>query len=164
MNPGGIRADLIASLPGTTVSFGDVYAVQPFGNTLTVMTLTGAQIKTLLEQQWTNLASPRILQVSKGFTYTYTPTYAADGKTLTAVSVDPASIKLNGATLDPAAQYRVTANNFVAAGGDSFVIFKSGTNVLQQPNLVDVDAFAAYLKANSSTPVAAPVLNRIIRN
>jgi 5'-nucleotidase len=163
MNPGGIRADLLASLPNNTVSFGDVYTVQPFGNTLTVMTLTGAQIKALLEQQWAGqTGGPRILQVSKGFTYTYTPaTFSADGKVVTSVTIDPASIQLNGAALDAAAKYRVVANNFVAAGGDSFAVFKAGTDVLQQPNLADVDAFSAYLKANA--PVNAPALGRIIK-
>jgi 5'-nucleotidase len=163
MNPGGIRADLLASLPNNTVSFGDVYTVQPFGNTLTVVTLTGAQIKALLEQQWAGqTGGPRILQVSKGFTYTYTPaTFSADGKVITSVTIDSASIQLNGAALDPAAKYRVVANNFVAGGGDSFAVFKAGTDVLQQPNLADVDAFSAYLKANA--PVAAPALGRIIR-
>lgn len=165
MNPGGIRADLIPSLPNSTVSFGDVFTVQPFGNTLTVMTLTGAQIKALLEQQWAGQPNgPRVLQVSRGFTYTYTPaTFSADGKVITSVTIDPASIKLNGVVLDPAAGYRVAVNNFVAAGGDSFAVFKSGTNVLQQPNLVDVDAFSAYLKANTATPIAAPALDRIVR-
>lgn len=144
MNPGGIRADLNASAAGNTVTFGDAYAVQPFGNTLVVMDLTGAQIKTLLEQQFDNpsAGASRILQVSKGFTYSYDSTAAAGSR------VDAGSIKLGGQVLDPAKTYRVTMNSFLATGGDNFVAFKSGTNVLQLPNLVDVDSFTAYVKAN----------------
>jgi 5'-nucleotidase len=157
MNPGGIRADLNASAAGNTATFGDVYAVQPFGNTLTVLDLTGAQIKTLLEQQFDNpqASSNRILQVSSGFAYSYDSTAAAGSR------VDASSIKLNGETLDPAKSYRVVANSFLGAGGDSFLAFKSGTNVLQLPNLVDVDAFTAYLKANPA--LAGGAQNRITK-
>ncbi|THF68804.1 bifunctional metallophosphatase/5'-nucleotidase [Deinococcus sp. Arct2-2] len=157
MNPGGIRADLNASATGNVATFGDVYAVQPFGNTLTVLDLTGAQIKTLLEQQFDNpqAGSSRMLQVSSGFGYSYDSTAAAGSR------VDAASIKLNGETLDPAKSYRVVANSFLGAGGDSFLIFKSGTNVLQLPNLVDVDAFVAYVKANPA--LAGGAQNRIIK-
>ncbi len=144
MNPGGIRADLTASAAGNTANFGDVFTVQPFGNSMVVLDLTGAQIKTLLEQQFDNPqeGGTRILQVSKGFSYSYDSTAAKSSR------VDAASIKLNGAALDPAKTYRVTMNAFLAGGGDSFGIFKDGTNVLQLPNLVDVDTFATFLKAN----------------
>lgn len=157
MNPGGIRADLNASAAGNTATFGDVFTVQPFGNTMTVMDLTGAQIKTLLEQQFDNpqAGSNRILQVSNGFTYSYNSTAPAGSR------VDAASIKLGGVTLDPAKTYRVTMNNFLAGGGDSFVVFKEGTNVLQLPNLVDVDAFISYLKANPG--LAGGPQNRITK-
>ncbi|MFC4452182.1 bifunctional metallophosphatase/5'-nucleotidase [Deinococcus sonorensis] len=156
MNPGGIRADLLPSAANNTVTFGDTYTVQPFGNTLTVMTLTGAQIKTVLEQQWQGQSNgPRILQVSKGFTYSYDLSKPDGSK------VDAASIKLNGTVVNPTSGYRVVVNNFIAGGGDSFVEFKNGTNVLQQPNLADVDAFNAYLKANE--PLATPAQDRIIK-
>ena len=157
MNPGGIRADLNATGGGTTVTFGDAYAVQPFGNTLVVMDLTGAQIKALLEQQFDNPnpGSNRILQVSKGFTYSYDSTAAKGSR------VDASSIKVNGAALDPARTYRVTMNSFLSTGGDTFSTFKEGVNVLQLPNLVDVDALAAYIKANPG--VAGGAQDRIIK-
>jgi 5'-nucleotidase len=66
MNPGGIRADLDA---GET-TWGDLFAIQPFGNDLVSMDLSGAQIDLLLEQQWLNQTTPRILKTS-GFTYTW---------------------------------------------------------------------------------------------
>ena len=69
-NTGGIRTSLPKNGEGV-VSFADIFAVQPFGNALVTLTVTGAQIKTLLEQQWLNQPKPRILQVSKGFSYTW---------------------------------------------------------------------------------------------
>lgn len=108
------------------------------------MDLSGAQIKTLLEQQFDNpeAGSSRVLQVSGGFAYSYDSTAPRGSR------VDAASIKLGGETLDPARTYRVTMNAFLAGGGDNFGVFKEGTNVLQLPNLPDVDAFVAYVKAN----------------
>lgn len=153
MNPGGIRADLpVQPNPSRTVTYGDVFAVQPFGNTLTVVTLTGAQIKAVLEQQFDN-PSPggnRILQVSQGFAYTWDASKPKGSKVV--------SITLNGVALDPAASYRVTINNFLADGGDNFTVFTQGTN--RTGGDVDLDAFQNYLKANTVTP--GP-LNRITR-
>lgn len=145
MNPGGIRADL----PGTprennAVTFGDVFTVQPFGNSLTVMTLTGAQIKTLLEQQFDNagvVGQTRILQVSNGFSYKFDTTLASGQRVN--------DVTLKGAPLDPAANYRVTVNSFLADGGDGFTVLREGQNRLGGD--LDVDAFQAYLKANAAS-------------
>ncbi|MCP2013464.1 5'-nucleotidase [Deinococcus sp. HSC-46F16] len=153
MNPGGIRADLPGKPnPSRTVTYGDVFTVQPFGNTLTVVTLTGAQIKAALEQQFDNPSAGqnRILQVSQGFAYTWDASKPKGSKVV--------SITLNGAAIDPAASYRVTINNFLAEGGDGFTVFTQGTN--RTGGDVDLDAFQNYLKANTVTP--GP-LNRITR-
>ena len=88
MNSGGVRADLLyPAAPGELsdglVSYGEAFAVQPFGNSLVVMTLTGAQIKTLLEQQFYPTYD-YVLQVSKGFTFTWTKSAQLGSK------VDPA--------------------------------------------------------------------------
>lgn len=154
MNPGGIRADLPVNVPNPnkTVTYGDVFTVQPFGNIMQVITLSGAQIKAVLEQQFDNPAAGqnRILQVSRGFTYTWDNAAAKGGKV--------SNIQLNGAAIDPAASYRVTLNNFLADGGDGFTAFAQGTN--RTGGDVDLDAFQNYLKANTVTPGAA---NRITR-
>jgi 5'-nucleotidase len=90
MNPGGIRDDLdfISSGPefDGEVTFGEAFSVQPFGNSLVTMTLTGEQIDTLLEQQWVGQSFPRILQVSNGFTYTWDANQPDGSK------VDPSTI------------------------------------------------------------------------
>ncbi|WP_425148204.1 bifunctional metallophosphatase/5'-nucleotidase [Deinococcus sp.] len=158
MNPGGIRADLpdsTAIKPDNSITYGDAFTVQPFGNTLTTVTLTGAQLKALLEQQFDNpsAGANRILKVSAGFKYTWTASAPAGSKV--------SDLSLNGTPIDPAGKYRVTENSFLADGGDGFTVFKDGTDRLVQPNLVDVDAFQAYLKANA--PVAVPALNRITK-
>ncbi|MBI5103447.1 MAG: 5'-nucleotidase C-terminal domain-containing protein, partial [Solirubrobacterales bacterium] len=158
MNPGGIRADLTyASSPAGEgdgiITYGEVFTIQPFGNVLTTLTLTGAQIEQVLEQQWggSQPAEGRILQVSKGFTYTWDASKAPGDR------IDPASIKLDGTTVDPGASYRVTVNNFLADGGDNFTALKAGTD--RQGGQVDVDAFEAYIKAHS--PISPPPLDRI---
>lgn len=99
MNPGGIRADLVASQANNTVTYGDLFAVQPFGNTMTVMDLTGAQIKALLEEQFDNnnvAGQTKVLQVSNGFTYSYDSTAPKGSR------IDASSIKLNGAVVNAA--------------------------------------------------------------
>lgn len=160
MNPGGIRADL--TYPSSTagegdgnVTYGEMFTVQPFGNNMVTITLTGAQIERLLEEQFAGCtaSSNRILQVSAGFTYTWSASGGACAK------VDPASIMLNGVVIDPAASYRVTVNSFLADGGDSFPILPQGTDRLG--GAVDTDAFEAYFAANS--PVAPGPQNRITR-
>lgn len=137
MNPGGIRADLTyanspyGEAPGD-VTFSEAFTVQPFSNYLVSLTLTGAQIKDLLNEQWsgTNAERRKILQVSEGFQYSYS------GTTLGEVTLD-------GKPLDDNASYRVVTNNFLQGGGDGFPTFTKGTNVYYGG--VDIDAFASYL-------------------
>ena len=156
MNPGGIRADLIYSQisggeqPGE-VTYGEMFTVQPFGNSMVTMTLTGAQIKAVLEQQFNN-PSPgqnRILQVSNGFTYSWSSSAPIGSKV--------SNIMLNDAPLDMSASYRVTVNSFLADGGDNFSVLRQGTDRLGGE--VDTDAFEKYFAANS--PVSPGPQNRI---
>jgi len=159
MNPGGIRADLTyTSSPAGegdgNVTYGESFTVQPFGNSMVTMTLTGAQIETLLEQQFNGCGTQnanRILQVSNGFTYSWSASAAACSK------VDPASISINGVTVDPNATYRVTVNSFLADGGDNFLVLRDGTDRLGGE--VDTDALEKYFAANS--PIAPGPQNRI---
>ncbi len=160
MNPGGIRADLTyASSPAGegdgNVTYGESFTVQPFGNSMVTLSLTGAQIDAVLEQQFDNPAPGqlRILQVSAGFSYAWSASAPVGSK------VDPASIMLNGVPLDPAASYRVTVNSFLADGGDNFSVLAQGTNRLG--GAVDTDALSDYFAANS--PVAPGPQNRIIQ-
>ena len=148
MNPGGIRGDLVFVSSGPEadgeVTFGEAFSVQPFGNSLVTMTLTGAQIDTLLEQQWDGQISPRILQVSNGFTYTWDAAQADGSK------VNPATIMIGGVVVNPGDSYRVTVNSFLAAGGDNFSVLVDGTDRLGGE--VDLDALVSYFGANSPVP------------
>ena len=157
MNPGGIRDDLDFVSAGPEldgeVTFGEAFSVQPFGNSLVTMTLTGAQIHALLEQQWDGQPFPRILQVSDGFTYTWDAAQPDGSK------VDPATIMIDGVQVDPGTGYRVTVNSFLADGGDNFSVLPDGTDRLGGE--VDLDALVTYFGANS--PVAPGPQDRITR-
>jgi 5'-nucleotidase len=151
-NPGGIRSD-ISRRPDGAVSYADVFASQPFRNQLVTLTLTGAQIKNVLEQQWLDPARPRILQVSKGFSYAWDNTKPFGQRVIAE------RLSLNGRSVDPAAAYRVTVNNFLSVGGDGFTVLKDGA--APRFGIYDVDALYAYFQANSPISPGAP--DRIAR-
>jgi 5'-nucleotidase len=153
MNPGGIRADLsfASSLRGEApgdVTYEEAFTVQPFNNYLVSMTLTGQQIYDVLAQQVTgaNAAAPKVLQVSKGFSYRLGATGAVEG-----------SVQLNGTPIEKSASYRIVTNNFLSDGGDSFPAFVDGT--AKYVGGLDIDAFSAYLTASS--PYTPGPLDRI---
>jgi 5'-nucleotidase len=151
-NPGGVRSDMLKKDEGA-VTYGDVFASQPFRNQLVTLTLTGVQIKKMLEQHWLDPKRPRILHVSDGFSYSW------DGARPIGDRVAADSISLHGARIDPATAYRVTVNNFLAVGGDGFTVFTEG--IAPQVGVYDVDALYAYFRANS--PIAPATGNRIVR-
>ncbi len=152
MNPGGIRADLLyATISGGEkpgeVTYGEAFTVQPFSNNMVTMTMTGDQIKRLLESQYGSGCTK--LQISNGFTYSVTQA-APQGSRISA-------IQINGVAIDPAASYRISTNNFLADGGDGCTIFTEGTSRLA--GIIDLDALVNYFGAHS--PVAPGPKNRI---
>ncbi|WMX45889.1 bifunctional metallophosphatase/5'-nucleotidase [Streptomyces roseicoloratus] len=161
MNPGGIRADLVYKASGSegdgVVTYGEAFTVQPFTNMMNVVDLSGANVIAALKQQvsGSNLNAVKILQVSKGLTYTLDMTKTGADR------VVDGSIKLNGEPIDPSKTYRVAMNEFLAGGGDGFPALATGTNKLVGAS--DLDLFNAYLAAHSSAtaPLAVPAANRI---
>jgi len=166
MNPGGIRANLIASqisgneAPGE-VTYGEAFAVQPFNNLVVTQDMTGEQIKAVLEQQWAACTPPGrsggatvILQVSASFTYSYNDTLPCGSRI--------SNMRLNGTPIVAGTTYKVTLNNFIADGGDSFPAFRAGTNRVYAPDF-DIDALADYLDANTPPGVAPGPQNRITK-
>ena len=151
MNPGGVRASLTAAADGS-VRYEDLFSVQPFYNNLVTMTLTGAQIVQLLEQQWLGQPQPRILQVSHGFGYSW------DNAKPVGQRVVPGSVMLDGRPIEAAASYRVTVNSFLADGGDNFQILKQGRD--RRTGAMDVDAFEAHVARGAATASGAA---RIVR-
>ncbi len=162
MNSGGVRAELTygqisgGEQPGQ-VTYEEAFAVQPFANDLVTLSMTGTQIHALLEQQWSALPGGGIKQTtlfaSAGFGY------AIDAGAPIGSRVDPSTITLDGATISPAATYRVTVSAFLATGGDGFTTFSGGTG--NTPGGVDVDALVGYLGGHPG--LAPPATNRAYR-
>ncbi len=151
-NPGGVRTDIRKKEEGG-VTYADVFASQPFRNQLVTLTLTGMQIKNMLEQQWLDPKRPRVLQISKGFGYAW------DNAKPYGDRIIADRMSLNGQRIDPATSYRVTVNNYLAVGGDGFTVLKEGS--AQQFGVYDVDALYAYFQANS--PIGPAPADRIVR-
>jgi 5'-nucleotidase len=150
MNPGGIRNNLVRGADGQ-VSYGAAFNVQPFGDLLVDMDLSGTQVMQMLEQQFAG-KRPRLLEVSDGVSYTWSES-APEGQHVVA-----GSLRIAGKPLDPAATYRVEVNNFLAGGGDGFSVLTQGQNPYTGPS--DIDALCAWLGAH---PAAAPTLGARIR-
>jgi 5'-nucleotidase len=149
MNPGGIRDDLDAG----EVIWGELFNIQPFSNDLVSMDLTGAQIRTLLEQQWLpTTAAPRLLQIS-GLSYTWNGAQPPGARI---VEVRDAG----GTPLSDTATFRVTVNSFMASGGDNFTVLVQGTNRVVGP--VDLDALVDYVESLPQ-PFSAAIEGRIVR-
>lgn len=149
MNNSGIRTAIEADADGT-ITFADIYAVQPFGNTLITRTYSGAQLLALLEQQFDDDGFVQTFSASEGFQLSYDLDRPAGQRVVSAT--------LNGQPIDPAASYRVTMNSFLAAGGDSFTIFEDGTDSTVGP--VDLEAMEAWLAVADIRVL--PPLGRII--
>jgi 5'-nucleotidase len=150
INTGGVRTDLIPRSDGS-ITYGQIFALEPFGNTLVVKTFTGEQLRELLEQQFSEGADGRailrdsILIPSANFRYSYdlsTP----EGQRIVRMSLD-------GKAVDPAAKYRVTVNNFLASGGDSYSVLTEGTDAVDAG--LDLDALEAWLATNPAIPSAS---------
>ncbi len=150
MNPGGIRKDLEVG-EGGVVSFGQAQAVLPFGNTLVVLDLSGAQLRDLLEQQWKREGSRGyMLQVSNSLSYQWDSTRPPGQR------VVPGSVKVDGKPLEDGTTYRVVANNFLADGGDNFPALAAGTRRVDT-GMRDLDALIAHLKQGAGgASLAAP--------
>lgn len=151
-NPGGIREDLTFGTSGQ-ITYRQAYGVQPFGNSLEVLSVTGAVLKDTLEQQFQPdveaSGAERILSPSAGFTYTLDRN-AAPGSRIS-------EMRLNGADIAPDGIYRVVVNKFLADGGDGFTALRGASDVAGAGN--DLDALTALFASGS--PVAPPATDRI---
>jgi 5'-nucleotidase len=149
VNATGVRV----GLPAGEVRYEDAFTMMPFGNNLLVMTLTGEQLKAVLEQQYSaSAAKVAVLAPSAGFTYSVDRT-KPEGSRVSA-------IRLNGKAIDPAGRYRVATNNYLASGGDNLTAFTAGTDIAD-PGIIDVDSFVAWIGKTVRPP--APDRVRIIR-
>ena len=154
MHAGGIRADLVPDEQGL-VRYGQLFAVQPFGNNLVVKTYTGAQIRELLELQFEFPINPaertRVLSVSSGFGYRYDLSQPVGARV--------SAITLHGEALQDARDYRVAISSFLATGGSGYRTLAEGRDMLGGDQ--DMDVLEAYFRHNS--PVAVPATERITK-
>jgi 5'-nucleotidase len=151
VNPGGLRAELLQA-PDGVITYAEANAVLPFVNNLWTTTLTGAQFKDALEQQWQPDGAGRPylqLGLSDNVRYTYDST-APRGSRITGIWVD-------GAPIDPAGSYRIGSFNFLLQGGDNFTAFAGGTDT-RDSGLIDRDAWIAYL--GDESPVTPDFASR----
>ena len=154
MNAGGIRSGLSCKdAPPCTATFGQVFTMQPFGNSLVVMTLNGVQIRALLEaQRKPGALEMTTLQPSTGFTYTW-KAGAPPGERVS-------DMVLDGAPVQPGQAYRVTVNSFLSEGGDGFDGLTRGT--ARTGGGQDLDAVLTYFQsAPERSPEATARIRRI---
>lgn len=152
MNPGGIRADLTVE-PGRPVTMSDLFAIQPFGNELVTLTITGAQLRDLLVRQLPKGdAQPRFLQVSGSLRYQWAQ--GSDGVNRLG------EVRVDGQPLDEGRDYRLVVNNFMADGGDGASALRQGRDRVTLG--VDIDAFVEWLR-DSPTALAQAKPGRIER-
>lgn len=147
MNAGGIRADMAAG----EVTWGALFTIQPFGNSLVKVDLTGQKIYDLFEQQWAGQPYARTLKTS-GLSYTWDAAAPVGSRII--------AVHRNGVPLDRAATYTVTVNSFIADGGDNFTVLRNGTNRVVGP--VDLDALITHIQSLPQ-PFTATVEGRIKR-
>lgn len=150
MNVGGVRASFlrnqITNGEGVgEITYSEAYNVAPFGNLLVTLDMTGAQIKTVLEQQYQPVpdrgSRPMLaLGVSDGFSYTW------DAGQPQGSRVVASSMTLNGTPMDMNATYRVGTLNFLSNGGDLFTEFTNGTNLVGGKE--DLANLVEYLEAH----------------
>jgi len=135
-NPFGIRAPIEPG-PNGEVTFGQVYAVLPFNNDLVTMTLTGEQIRAVIEEGLDDTGAQQVLAPSAGLRFSFDMRRPSGSRLV--------SLALDGKPIDPEASYRVTVVNFLAEGGDGFSTFTRGTDRVR--GMIDNEAFQQWLVA-----------------
>jgi len=149
-NPFGIRTSL-APAPDGTVTFGQLYAITPFSNELVTMTLTGAQVRAIIEEGLDDDGPQQVLSPSRGLMFSYDMRRPAGSRIV--------SLTLDGKPLGAATPYRVTVVNFLADGGDGYGGFTKGTD--RTRGMLDIDAFEQWIAAVPIREV--PQENRAVR-
>lgn len=149
-NPGGTRADFDAG----DITYGEAAAILPFANSLMTTQLTGAQIKTMLEQQWQPDGERRpylALGLSENVSYTYDEAMPRGERIL--------SIHVNGAPIDPAKLYTIGSGSFLISGGDNFFVIGEGINTADTGR-ADLEAWIDWLVMNQQGTVSPDYAKR----
>ncbi|OZG62319.1 multifunctional 2',3'-cyclic-nucleotide 2'-phosphodiesterase/5'-nucleotidase/3'-nucleotidase [Bifidobacterium lemurum] len=148
INAGGLRADLDPN-GDKIITLKEAHDVLPFGNSTAVVTLTGAQLKALLEQQWQPAGASRPVQwlgLSSNVSYHYNLyTETINGTTLPRGEVF--DLTVNGEAVQDEDTFTIAGNPFLLTGGDNFTVFKEGTNYVDT-GYIDFDGLSDYLQAH----------------
>ncbi len=150
MNGGGIRA----SIPAGEITLEEILTVLPFGNTITTLQVTGAQLKEAMENSVSMIESSagRFLQIS-GMTLSYDPERPAGRRVM--------EIRVNGEPLDMTRLYSIATNNFIAGGGDGYDLFKTASNLFDT-QFVLADVVADFIR--EAGVISAQMEGRIKRS
>ena len=154
MNAGGVRADFLYSASGTegdgVLTSGEAYTVQPFGNEMAYTTLTGAELRTLLSQQWQPGSSRPVLTLGLSSNVDVLTEASTPGG-----SAAPAirEIRVDGEPLADEDTVVVASNSFLLTGGDGYTVFKDKPST--NTGVLDRDVTSAYLASFGDQPVKA---------
>ena len=154
MNAGGVRADFRYAASGTegdgVLTSGEAYTVQPFGNEMAYTTLTGAELRTLLSQQWQPGSSRPVLTLGLSSNVDVLTEASTPGG-----SAAPAirEIRVDGEPLADEDTVVVASNSFLLAGGDGYTVFKDKPST--NTGVLDRDVTSAYLASFGDQPVKA---------
>ncbi len=145
MNNGGIRTGLRAG----EATYGSLFEIQPFGNTLYSLQMTGAQLRGLLEATFDG-GEPDVHVSGLAVKYDRTK---PKGSRVQSVSME------NGEPLSDSRTYSVVVNNFLLMGGEGYDAGGRATSSAPL-NIVDLDALIRYLQ-QLPAPISAPAEVRL---
>ena len=144
MNRGGVRADLVPAADGS-VTFGDIYTVEPFANGLLTGTISGADLRAVIEQSVDDEGELNPAIPSEALHYSFDRRRPAGSRVV--------DLTFAGRPVDPAGSYRLTVSAFLAGGGDGYTVLRKLRDVV--PGGLDIDAFESWLKAAAVRQVPA---------
>ncbi len=159
MNAGGVRADLLYAASGSegdgVLTSGEAYTVQPFGNEMAYTTLTGAELKALLSQQWQPGSSRPVLALGLSSNVDVLTEASTDAAYGSKAGSAPAirEILVDGVPLADGDSVVVASNSFLLAGGDGYTVLKDKPST--NTGVLDRDVTSAYLASFGNQPVKA---------
>ncbi len=154
MNAGGVRADFRYAASGTegdgVLTSGEAYTVQPFGNEMAYTTLTGAELRTLLSQQWQPGSSRPVLTLGLSSNVDVLTEASTPGGSAAPVIRE---IRVDGEPLADEDTVVVASNSFLLTGGDGYTVLKDKPST--NTGVLDRDVTSAYLASFGDQPVKA---------
>ncbi|MET0145319.1 MAG: 5'-nucleotidase C-terminal domain-containing protein [Ilumatobacteraceae bacterium] len=164
-NSGGLRQDIRMAPPSAgeapgEITWGEVFAVLPFGNRTVIETLTGAQLTAGLVNGVSPACDPLVATGRFPQVAGLRITYRCVGTTAEITGLWRVAADETETPVGPTDSVRFVTNDFMFTGGDGYTAFMAGTNVLQ-PGDALLDLVIDQIAVNS--PVAPVVEGRIVR-